>query len=164
MAENIVKSTQELAPGSLGILPKAGQLIQQLQEIVESPAFQRSLPVLVAVAVCIIGLVAFFWMQKPERTTLYASLPEQEKSRVIDALKNSGVDVAVDPTTGDILVPTTDYHSSKITLAAQGLPTVVPTGYEKIDSIQMGSSRSVEAMLLKQAQELELARSINEIS
>ncbi len=163
MAENIVKSTQELAPGSLGILPKAGQLIQQLQDIVDSPAFQRSLPVIVALSVCVIGLIAFFWMQQPERTTLYASLPEAEKSRVIDALKNSGVDVVVDPTTGDVLVPTTDYHSSKITLAAQGLPTVVPTGYEKIDSIQMGSSRSVEAMLLKQAQELELARSIAEI-
>jgi flagellar M-ring protein FliF len=48
-------------------------------------------------------------------------------------------------------------------LAAQGLPTVVPAGYDNLDSIQMGSSRSVEAMRLKQTQEMELARSIAEI-
>ena len=68
-------------------------------------------------------------MQQPSLTTLYSSLPETEKSRVLEALKNSGVSVVLDPTTGDVLVPTSDYHSSRIMLAAQGLPTVVPTGY-----------------------------------
>ncbi len=48
-------------------------------------------------------------------------------------------------------------------LASQGLPSIVPTGYENLDTIQMGSSRSVESMKLKQSQELELARSIAEI-
>ena len=32
----------------------------------------------------------FVVSQQPERTTLYASLPEAEKARVIDALKNAG--------------------------------------------------------------------------
>ena len=50
-----------------------------------------------------------------------------------------------------------------MTLAAQGLPATAATGYEQLDSIQMGSSRSVEAARLKQSQELELARSISEI-
>ena len=50
-----------------------------------------------------------------------------------------------------------------MTLAAQGLPQSAATGYDQLDSIQMGSSRSVEAARLKQSQELELARSISEI-
>ena len=129
----------------------------------EQPAFRRALPTILAAAVTVIGLFAYFVMQQPSRTTLFASLPESEKSRVLDALKNSGVDVALDPTTGDVMVPTDDYHSSRIMLAAQGLPTVVPAGYDNLDSIQMGSSRSVEAMRLKQTQEMELARSIAEI-
>ena len=45
-----------------------------------------------AAAVTVIGLVAYFVMQQPSRTTLFASLPESEKSRVLDALKNSGVE------------------------------------------------------------------------
>ena len=64
------------------------------------PAFQRSLPTIVAIMVVVFGLGFYLWAQQPIRTTLYAGLPEAEKSRVIDALKNSGVDVSLDPVTG----------------------------------------------------------------
>ena len=50
-----------------------------------------------------------------------------------------------------------------MTLAAQGLPTSVPDGYNAISDIPMGSSKSVENVRLKQSQEIELARSISEI-
>ena len=161
MAELAVNNTNSTAGG--GLMPGAGSLMAQAKELWNSPAFRRSLPTIVAVVVTLLGLLAYFIMQQPSRTTLYSSLPESEKSRVLEALQNAGVDVALDPTTGDVMVPSSDYHSSRMTLAAQGLPTVVPTGYENLDAIQMGSSRSVEAMRLKQTQELELARSIAEI-
>ena len=161
MAELAVNNTQSTTGGVL--MPGANSLMAQTKELWNSPAFRRSLPTIVAVVVTLMGLLAYFVMQQPSRTTLYASLPESEKSRVLEALQNAGVDVALDPTTGDVMVPSSDYHSSRMTLAAQGLPTVVPTGYENLDAIQMGSSRSVEAMRLKQTQELELARSIAEI-
>ncbi len=161
MAELAVNNAQGTT--GRGLMPEAGALLAQAKELWNSPAFRRSLPTIVAVVVTLMGLVAYFVMQQPSRTTLYASLPEAEKSRVLEALQNAGVDVALDPTTGDVMVPSSDYHSSRMTLAAQGLPTVVPTGYENLDAIQMGSSRSVEAMRLKQTQELELARSIAEI-
>jgi len=161
MAELAVNNAQGTT--GRGLMPEAGSFLAQAKELWNSPAFRRSLPTIVAVVVTLMGLVAYFLMQQPSRTTLYASLPEAEKSRVLEALQNAGVDVALDPTTGDVMVPSSDYHSSRMTLAAQGLPTVVPTGYENLDAIQMGSSRSVEAMRLKQTQELELARSIAEI-
>ena len=163
MAEMAASPTSNMENKDSGILPQAGSLVSQLREMKEQPAFRRALPTILAAAVTVIGLFAYFVMQQPSRTTLFASLPESEKSRVLDALKISGVDVALDPTTGDVMVPTDDYHSSRIMLAAQGLPTVVPAGYDNLDSIQMGSSRSVEAMRLKQTQEMELARSIAEI-
>lgn len=163
MAEMAASPTSNMKNNDSGILPQAGSLVSQLREMKEQPAFRRALPTILAAAVTVVGLFAYFVMQQPSRTTLFASLPESEKSRVLDALKNSGVDVALDPTTGDVMVPTDDYHSSRIMLAAQGLPTVVPAGYDNLDSIQMGSSRSVEAMRLKQTQEMELARSIAEI-
>ena len=115
------------------------------------------------VIVAVIGLVFFVVSQQPERTTLYASLPEAEKSRVVDALRNAGVDVTLDPTTGDVIVPVGDYHSSRMTLAAQGLPASIPDGYDSLSDIPMGSSRLVENVRLKQTQEIELARSIGEI-
>ena len=39
-------------------------------------------------------------------------------------------------------------------LAAQGLPSSVPGGYDTLGEIQMGTSRSVESMRLKQSQEI----------
>ncbi|NCF48798.1 MAG: flagellar M-ring protein FliF, partial [Bacteroidetes bacterium] len=124
---------------------------------------RQVLPAAGAIVVSVIGLIFFVVSQQPERTTLYASLPEAEKARVVEALKNSGVDVMLDPTTGDVIVPTSDYHSARMSLAAQGLPSSVPDGYQAIAEIPMGSSRSVENVRLKQSQEIELARSISEI-
>lgn len=163
MADLAATRPTEIDETSIGLLARVGDLITQFRRVSQEPAFRRAMPTIVAILVTLIGLVAYFLMQQPVHTTLYASLPEAEKSRVVDALENAGVDVSLDPTTGDVMVSADDYHSARILLAAQGLPSVVPTGYENLDSIQMGSSRSVESMRLKQAQELELARSVAEI-
>ena len=152
MAELAVNNAQ--GSSSRGFMPEAGSLMAQAKELWNSPAFRRSLPTIVAVVVTLMGLMAYFVMQQPSRTTLYASLPEAEKSRVLEALQNAGVDVALDPTTGDVMVPSSDYIPP-MTLAAQGRRQLYQM-YENLDAIQMGSSRSVEAMRLKQTQELEL--------
>ncbi|MDC0650397.1 flagellar basal-body MS-ring/collar protein FliF [Alphaproteobacteria bacterium] len=163
MADAVVNQNSEMVSNEPGVFAQAGSLVSQVSRMYNQPAFQRSLPTFVALAVAVVGLGAYLWFQQPSRTTLYAGLPEAEKSRVLDALTNAGVNVTLDPVTGDVLVPTQNYHSSRMTLAAQGLPATAATGYEQLDSIQMGSSRSVEAARLKQSQELELARSISEI-
>ncbi len=163
MADLAATRTTEITETRTGLFGRAVNLTTQFRKVSQEPALRRAMPTIVAILVTIIGLISYFLMQQPVLTTLYASLPEAEKSRVVDALENAGVDVSLDPTTGDVLVSADDYHSARIMLAAQGLPTVVATGYENLDSIQMGSSRSVEAMRLKQAQELELARSVAEI-
>ncbi len=163
MADAVANQTNQMVAQEPGVLSQAGALVSQVRRVYGQPAFQRSLPTIVALAVAFIGLFAYIWMQQPDRTTLYAGLPESEKSRVLDALKNSGVQAVLDPVTGDVLVPTGAYHASRMTLAAQGLPSAAASGYEQLDTIQMGSSRSVEAARLRQAQEVELARSIAEI-
>jgi len=148
---------------STGIMARTGGAISELRRMANQPAVQRALPAAAAIFVAFIGLVAYLVLQQPSRTTLYASLPESEKSKILDALTNSGVNATIDPTTGDVMVPVSDYHESKMKLAAQGLPTSVPGGYDTLGDIQMGTSRSVETMRLKQSQEIELARSISEI-
>ena len=134
-----------------------------LYRVTGGQSLRQVLPAAIGIIVAVVAIVFFVVSQQPERTTLYASLPEAEKARVIDALKNAGVDVTLDPTTGDVIVPVRDYHSSRMTLAAQGLPASIPDGYEALADIPMGSSRSVEQVRLKQTQEIELARSISEI-
>ena len=166
MAETTANEIQnELTTGTsgTGIMTRTGGAISELRRMANQPAVKRAIPAVAAIAVVFVGLIAYLILQQPSRTTLYASLPESEKSKILDALMNSGIDATIDPTTGDVMVPVPDYHNSKMKLAAQGLPSSVPGGYDTLGEIQMGTSRSVESMKLKQSQEIELARSISEI-
>ncbi|MDO7654992.1 MAG: flagellar M-ring protein FliF [Paracoccaceae bacterium] len=151
--------------GSTGgaLAPSGGNFLSTVSRYTAQPSVKRALPMMVAVLSGVIGLIFFALLQQPNRTTLYASLPEAEKAQIVDALTNNGVDVALDPTTGDVLVPVADLHSSRMKLAALGLPSTAADGYDSLSNIPMGTSRSVEMMRLKQSQEVELARSIMEI-
>lgn len=145
------------------MVPSARGMVSNVRALTVQPSFQRAFPTLVALVVVVAGLVAYFLLQQPSRTSLFASLAEADKQRVVETLTNAGVDVTLDPTTGEVLVPSADYYSSRMTLAAQGLPASDPSGMDELNNMPMGTSRSVEQAKLKHAQEVELARSINEI-
>ena len=155
-------TTMNESNGTVAVAGGSG-LLSNIRRMTSDPSVKRSMPAIISVIAVIAGLVVYMIIQQPAVTSLYASLPEAEKARVVEALRNGGVDVTLDPSTGDVLVPTTDYHSARIMLAAQGLPESVPDGYSTIGDIPMGASRSVESVKIKQSQEIELARSISEI-
>ena len=148
---------------STAVVEQGSGVLSNVRRFTSDPSFKKSLPTIIAVVVAVLGLILYVALQQPSLTPLYASLPEAEKARVVDALKNAGYSVSIDPSTGDVLVPTNDYHQSRMTLAAQGLPASIPDGYSAVADIPIGSSRSVENIRLKQSQEIELARSIGEI-
>ena len=166
MAEQVqttdIKSTNTTT-GS-GMLARAGNAIEQVRRFSNEPAVQRSIPVMITLFVIFIGIVFFLMFKESPRTTLFSSLPESEKSRVVEVLRNNGIDVSIDPSTGEVLVPSPEYYEAKMKLAAEGLPSSIPQGYDLLEEIPMGTSRSVEFMKMKQTQEIELSRSINQIS
>ena len=43
-------------------------------------------------------------------------------------LRTNGIDVSIDKTTGEVLVPSPEYYEAKMKLAAEGLPSSVPQG------------------------------------
>ena len=150
---------------------QAGQLstvssspIARMSNFVNQPAFKRSLPLIVSIVFAGVVLIFFALSQKPSLTSLYDSLSASEKAKMLDALTAAGYDATVDPATGNVLIPTSDFHEAKLSLAAQGLPASTPDGYSELNNLPMGASRSVEAMKLKQAQEVEIARSISAMS
>jgi flagellar M-ring protein FliF len=145
------------------VMQRMSYAMQELRSFYMQPAVQRAFPVFAAALLVVLGLTLYLVLQTPQRTTLFASLPEAEKAAVLDVLRNNGTDVLIDPVTGDLTVPTGEFYNSRMSLAAQGLPQSMPDGYSVLTDIPMGTSRSVESMRLKQSQEVELARSINEI-
>ena len=147
-----------------GIISRISNSFSNIRRMTSDPAVQKSVPLIFGVIVAFIGLIVFFTMQKSDMTTLFASLPENEKSLVIQTLKQNGVNATLNPSTGEVIVPVQDYHESRMLLAGEGLPSSVPDGYDSLGDMPMGTSRSVEAIKIKQSLEAELSRSINHIS
>ena len=155
-------ATTEVEPRNLLATPR--NAVANIREAIDQPSFRRAFPTILAALTAIAAVIVFASMREPNMTTLYASASDADKSKIFEALKNMGLDVELDPATGEVLVPTNDYHQARISLAAQGLPEYASNGFEEIDNLPLGVSRSVETMKLKKVQENELARSIAEIS
>ena len=147
-----------------GLLAAPSQAISKVRETIDQPGFRRAFPTLLASLTAVAAVILYISMQKPEMTTLYSSLSESEKSKIIASLQNMGIEIQVDPVTGDLLVPASVYHQARISLAAQGLPEFSGGGFDSLENMPLGISRSVEGMKLRQAQEAELGRSVAEIS
>ena len=154
----------ELTTERSGLLAAPSQAISKVRETIDQPGFRRAFPTLLASLTAVAAVILYITMQKPEMTTLYSSVSESEKSKIIASLQNMGIEIQVDPVTGDLLVPASVYHQARISLAAQGLPEFSGGGFDSLENMPLGISRSVEGMKLRQAQEAELGRSVAEIS
>ena len=154
----------ELTTERSGLLAAPSQAISKDRETIDQPGFRRAFPTLLASLTAVAAVILYISMQKPEMTTLYSSVSESEKSKIIASLQNMGIEIQVDPVTGDLLVPASVYHQARISLAAQGLPEFSGGGFDSLENMPLGISRSVEGMKLRQAQEAELGRSVAEIS
>ena len=149
--------------GSQNMLSAPKNAVANIREVIDQPSFRRAFPTILAAITAVAAIVLFVAMREPNMTTLYASVSDAEKSKIYESLKNMGMNVELDPATGEVLIPTNDYHQARISLAAQGLPEYASNGFEEIDNLPLGVSRSVETMKLKKLQENELSRSIAEI-
>jgi flagellar M-ring protein FliF len=161
MADTTVSNINE---GKSSLITKTSNAITDIRRILNEPAAKRAIPTAVALIVTFIGILLFISLREPAKTTLFSSLSESDKSKVVESLRQNGIDVSLDSATGEILVPSTEYYQSKMLLAAEGLPESLPNGYDNLNDLPMGTSRSVEAVKIRQSLESELARSINEIS
>mgnify|MGYP000288671920 FL=1 len=154
--------TTEVSSKSMLTSPK--NAVANIREAIDQPSFRRAFPTILAALTAVTAAIVFVSMREPNMTTLYASVSDADKSKIYESLKNMGMSVELDPATGEVLIPTNDYHQARISLAAQGLPEYSANGFEEIDNLPLGVSRSVETMKLKKLQENELSRSIAEIS
>ena len=161
MADTTVSNIEE---GKISLITKTSNAITDIRRILNEPAAKRALPTALALIVTFIGILLFISLREPAKTTLFSSLSESDKSKVVESLRQNGIDVSLDSATGEVLVPSTEYYQSKMLLAAEGLPESLPNGYDNLNDLPMGTSRSVEAVKIRQSLESELARSINEIS
>lgn len=147
-----------------GVMARFQTLSEGVSRFADQPALRRALPSIILVGATALALLAWVALRETPRSTLYPGMAEAEKARVVETLGSAGIEARVDTTSGEITVPSSDYHRARLALAAQGLPQSVPDGDRVLSDLPMGASRAVETARLRQAQELDLARSITEIA
>ena len=92
-------------------------------------------------------------------------LQEADQMTAFETLKNGDFKPKIDPTTGQLTVPSNRYHEARILLASQGLPKTGATGLEALkDQSSMTTSQLMEQVKINAAMEQELARSIMQIA
>ena len=157
MADTTVSNANENKSGSL--VSRTSTAITDIRRFLNEPAAKRALPTALALFVTFVGIILFIVMREPAKTTLFSSLTESDKSKVVESLRQNGISVSLDSATGEVLVPSTDYYQSKMLLAAEGLPESLPSGYDKLDDINTNQGHYVMTTFVH----LDLQNHINNI-
>ena len=138
---------------------KTGAAIQRLQELPVVRQFGTLLTIAGAVAV---GLMVFFWSQKPDFTPLYTGLDAKGTAEATDMLRAAQIPFKLDQATGAISVPDEHLHDARLKLAAAGAVDSGRLGFEMMERDPgFGVSQFVENARYQHALEIELARTIN---
>lgn len=122
----------------------------------------KQLGVMIGLAASIaLGMYLFEYVQKASYEPLYSGLSGKGAQEVIDSLKASGIKYEINEGDGTVMVPGSDVHRAKISLAADGLPRGDSAGFEVLEQEQsFGTSQFIERARYQRALEIELARTI----
>lgn len=130
---------------------------------ISQPALARALPALGALgAVAAAGALWLAISSGPDRV-LYASLTDAERAKVVETLEAGGIGYSIDNATGALSVSEDDVYRAKM-LVASNAGIAAPAGAEAmLDSMPLGTSRTLEGERLRLARERELMLTIREI-
>ena len=126
----------------------------------------RQLGMLVGLSISIaLGVGIVLWAQEPDYRVLYNNLDAKDAGEIGDALQAANIKYKISEATGGVLVSANDIYNARLTLATQGLPKGVGSGYELLEqNSTFGVSQFMENVRYQRALEGELSRTISSIN
>jgi len=150
-----------ITPTGLGAV--GGDWRSRLAQITNQPAFRRALPAIIGVgAIAMVATLYLAIAQGPQRI-LYSSLSDGERAKVVDTLESGGIGYTIDSGTGMVTVAEDDVYRARMMVASDAGLAAPQGASDMLDSIPLGSSRTLEGERLKMARERELMLTIREI-
>ncbi|VVT01661.1 flagellar basal-body MS-ring/collar protein FliF [Erythrobacter sp. EC-HK427] len=146
-----------LAPQWSAMGPRVGALLAQ-------PGIRKALPAIVAGSVLgAVGLGYLAFAEGPQRV-LYTSLSDAERAEVVGALETAAITYSIDPATGALSVAEDDLYRARMLVASDTALASPDNSIEILDSMPLGTSRTLEGERLRTVRERELVRTIEEIN
>src|ERR1035437_10306559 len=116
-------------------------IIGRVQKSIERLSLaQRVFAVLITAGI-VLGAVALGqWASKPTMSPLFTNLSATDASAIVDQLNSSGVKYELAASGSTIMVPNSQLYTTRLAVAAAGLPKTSDTGYALLDGMSMTSS------------------------
>ncbi|MGY0633000.1 flagellar basal-body MS-ring/collar protein FliF [Luteimonas sp. A478] len=142
---------------------KAGEKAVEVLDRLQNMQLARRLGKMLLLAAGIaIGLMVFFWSQRPGHVPLYAGLDAKATAEATDLLRTANIPFRIDQGTGAISVPESHLHDARLKLAGSGLTESGRLGFELMERDPgFGVSQFVENARYQHALETELVRTIS---
>ncbi|WP_120077713.1 flagellar basal-body MS-ring/collar protein FliF [Aurantiacibacter odishensis] len=138
-------------------------LATRARGLIAQPAVRRALPAIGGVAaLAAIGALYLALAEGPQRV-LYSTLSDAERASVVQTLDGAGIAYDIDNSTGMLSVAEDDVYRARMLVASDGSLASPDNTIELLDSIPLGSSRTLEGERLRNVRERELVRTIEEI-
>ena len=164
-----VSTSRDIARSSSGDEAAGGALVAAgsggIGNFLQNPMVRTALPYFGIGLVILLAVIAYATMSASPPRSLYPNMADADKEQAQQLLTKNGVDVSLDPLTGALQVPASEFHEARIMLAAAGLPREATTGYSGLrENMPLGTSQFMEQARYNASIEEELAQSIRRIN
>lgn len=140
------------------------QLIKQLQGIWSQLGLNQRITIVGTTVALLAGLGSLvFWSSRPSYSLLYGKLDEAEGAKVAAFLDEAKIPYTVSRGSGSIMVPADKVHTTRMQLAAKGIPRGDGVGFEIFDKSNFGISDFVQRANYLRAVQGELSRTISQV-
>ncbi|MFP4481824.1 MAG: flagellar basal-body MS-ring/collar protein FliF [Thermovirgaceae bacterium] len=94
---------------------------------------------------------------------LFSGLETDDQAAIVEMLRERAVDYRLEPSASAVLVPESQVHDLRLTLASEGLPKGGSVGFEIFDNSRMGMTDFEQQVAFLRALEGEIERTIREM-
>ena len=153
-AEQSAASTNQSAP------------MPAVKDIMSQPAVKRAMPAIIGLLSLLVVLIFWSVMTSTPFRSVSDGMESADVQLAFEALKSANYDVRINESTGRLEVPENDFQAARIFLASQGIPRAAAEGGmgSLAEGSSMTTSQFMEQVKYNNAIEIELARTIAEIS
>jgi len=137
-----------------------------VKDIMSQPAVRRAMPAIIGLLSLLLVLIFWSVMTSTPFRSVSDGMESADVQLAFEALKSANYDVRINKSTGRLEVPENDFQAARIFLASQGIPRAAAEGGmgSLADGSSMTTSQFMEQVKYNNAIEIELGRTISEIS
>ncbi len=137
-----------------------------VKDVMSQPAVKRAMPAIIGLLSLLVVLIFWSVMTSTPFRSVSDGMESADVQLAFEALKSANYDVRINKSTGRLEVPENDFQAARIFLASQGIPRAAAEGGmgSLAEGSSMTTSQFMEQVKYNNAIEIELARTISEIS